>query len=241
MDRRKALLFVAAFIAALGTMLVFLYVKGADARADARYDAVQVLRVTKPIAVGESVQAAQAEGKFATSTISSQDRLQGALVSLDSLEDSVALTQLYVGEQVVESKFGEMGSQTELALPAGKIAISINLDDPARVAGFLDPGDQVAIFMNGTDEDGQAWTRLLLRSVQVVGLGATSASMNAAADPNAPVVDELPKALMTLGVTQAEAERVFFASRNGDLSLALLDDESEVAKGDRVTAENLFD
>ena len=49
MDRRKVLLVVAAVIAALGTLLVFLYVRGADTRADQRYDAVQVLRVVKQI------------------------------------------------------------------------------------------------------------------------------------------------------------------------------------------------
>ena len=55
---------VAAVIAALGTLLVFLYVRGADTRADQRYDAVQVLRVVKPIAAGETVEAAQAAGKI---------------------------------------------------------------------------------------------------------------------------------------------------------------------------------
>ena len=65
MDRRKVLLVVAAVIAALGTLLVFLYVRGADTRADAQYGAVTVLRATKQIAPGETVAAAQAAGKFA--------------------------------------------------------------------------------------------------------------------------------------------------------------------------------
>ena len=45
----KSCSLVAAVIAALGTLLVFLYVRGADTRADERYEAVQVLRVVKPI------------------------------------------------------------------------------------------------------------------------------------------------------------------------------------------------
>ena len=49
MDRRKVLLLVAAVIAALGTLLVFLYVRGADNRADKRYHAVQVLKAVKQI------------------------------------------------------------------------------------------------------------------------------------------------------------------------------------------------
>ena len=62
MDRRRVLLGVAAVIAVLGTLLVFVYVKGADARADSRYKAVQVLTVVKQIDAGEKVSAAQAAG-----------------------------------------------------------------------------------------------------------------------------------------------------------------------------------
>ncbi len=245
MDRRKALLFVAAFVAALGTMLVFLYVRGADARADSRYDAVQVLRVAKPITAGETVAQAQAEGKFVTGTISSQDRLAGALNSLETLEDKVALAPMYPGEQVVEAKFGELGSEAELPLPDGKVAISINLDDPARVAGFLDPGDRVAILMSAANKAGDPWTRLLLRNVEVIGLGATSATAQAqaAADPEAAAAtpDTLPQALLTLAVSQREAEKITFGNLNGTLSLALLNSTSEVAMGDEVTMSNLFD
>ncbi|GAB3990396.1 Flp pilus assembly protein CpaB [Nocardioides marmoraquaticus] len=243
MDRRKALLSSAAVVALLGTLLVFFYVRGADARADARYEAVQVLRVAKPIAAGESVAAAQAAGKFVTGTISSQDRLPGALAGLEPLEDQVALTPMYAGEQVVEDKFGAVGSEAELPIPAGKLAISMNLDDPSRVAGFLDPGDKVAVLMSGSDEDGP-WTRLLLRNVQVIGTGSTSATVSAqsAGDPEAAAApDELPQALLTLAVSQREAEQLTFANNNGTLSLALLNDKSAVAKGGPVTQQNLFD
>lgn len=240
MDRRKALLFTAALIAAIGTALVFLYVRGADARAASQFETVEVMVVATPLATGESVATAQAQGKFTTSVVPAQSVLPGALVSLDPVLEKVALTPMYAGEQVMESKFGDLGSQAELALPEGKLAISINLDDPARVAGFLDPGDQVAIFMNGTDDDGP-WTRLLLRNVTVVGLGGTSAAMTSQVDPEAPVQDTMSQALLTLGVTQAEAERIFYASRNGELTLGLLDQDSQVAKGDRVDASNLFD
>lgn len=248
MDRRKALLISAAVVAALGTLLVFVYVRGADARADARYDAVEVLRVVKPLAAGESVATAQAEGKFTRGEVTNQDLLPGALNSLDPLDGLVAVTPMYPGEQVVETKFGEAGSEAELPLPDGKLAISINLDDPARVAGFLDAGDKVAVFMTGNGEDG-SWTRLLLRNVQVIGLGSTSATTNAqaAADPEAAAAaagadaDQLPKALLTLAVTQREAERITFANANGTLSFALLNDASRVAAGDEVNAENLFE
>ena len=54
MDRRRILLIIAAVIAAMGTLLVFLYVRSADARAQDSVEAVQVLTASQPIAAGES-------------------------------------------------------------------------------------------------------------------------------------------------------------------------------------------
>ena len=44
MGRRKILLPLAAVIAALGTLMVFMYVQGAESRASDKFDGVQVLR-----------------------------------------------------------------------------------------------------------------------------------------------------------------------------------------------------
>ncbi len=258
MDRRKVLLLAAAFVAALGTLLVFLYVKGADSRADERYAAVQVLRAVKPIAAGETVESAQAAGKIATGQVSSQDVLPGALTTLESVEGQAATVEILPGEQIMASKFGAAteGTATTLPIPEGKLAISVTLDDPSRVAGFLQPGNRVAVFMLGTGPKGQ-FSRLLLPNVQVLGLGATStepvaapaeAETAAAAEAEggeeaaaAEPAEVLPKTLLTLAVSQREAERVLYAVQYGDrVALGLLDDKSEVAPSLGVVFDNLF-
>ena len=58
---------------------MFLYVRGADTRADQRYEAVQVLRAVKQIEPGETVEAAQAAGKIETGSVSQKDLLPDAL------------------------------------------------------------------------------------------------------------------------------------------------------------------
>lgn len=240
MDRRKALLVVAAVIAALGTLLVFLYVRGADTRADQRYGAVEVLRVVKPIAPGETVEAAQAAGKLETSAVSQKDLLPDALTGTEPIAGKVATTAIYPGEQLISSKFGASGTATGLQIPKGKIAISVNLSDPARVAGFVNPGDKVAIFMNGSG-DGGSFSRLLLPNVQVIGAGTTTMVAQTTTDPTgAQVTDELPKTLLTLAVTQTEAERVLFASGNGELAFGLTNPDSQIAASRGVTDANLF-
>ncbi len=240
MDRRKILLLVAAVIAAVGTLLVFLYVRGADTRADQRYDAVQVLRVVKPIAAGETIEAAQTAGKIETGSVSRKDLLPNALTTTDAVAGRVAVTSLFPGEQLLASKFGATGSTSGLTIPKGKIAISVNLSDPSRVAGFVNPGDKVAVFMNGSNTDGQ-FTRLLLPNVQVIGAGTTTVISTTTTDASgAQVAEQLPKTLLTLAVTQAEAEKLLFATSNGELAFALLNSESQVAPSQGVTQGTLF-
>ena len=240
MDRRKVLLIVAAVIAALGTLLVFLYVRGADSRADQRYDAVQVLRAVKPITTGETVEAAQAAGKIESGTVSRQDLLPDALTGLEPVAGKVAITAIQPGEQIVSSKFGATGSTSGLTIPKGKIAISINLADPARVAGFVNPGDNVAIFMTGSGGGG-SFTRLLLPKVEVIGAGTTTVVATTTTDATgASTQEQLPKTLLTLAVDQSEAERVLYASSNGQLAFGLLNNDSKVAPSAGTNSGNLF-
>ncbi len=240
MDRRRVLLVVAAVIAALGTLLVFLYVRGADQRADSRYDAVQVLRAVKPIAPGEAVDAAQAAGKIESGTVARKDFIVGGLTSLDSVSGRVATTAIAPGEQIVASKFGASGASAALTIPKGKLAISVNLTDPSRVAGFVNPGDNVAIFMTGANGGGN-FTRMLLPEVQVLGAGTTTVVSTTTTDPDgAQTSEQLPKTLLTLAVSQPEAERILFATANGELAFGLLNNDSSVSPSKGVTQGNLF-
>jgi pilus assembly protein CpaB len=236
MDRRKALLLVAAVIAAVGTLLVFLYVRGADTRADQRYDAVQVLRVVKPIAAGETVEAAQSAGKIESGSVSKKDLLPDALTGTEPIAGKVATANIYPGEQLTSSKFGTTGATNGLAIPKGKIAISINLSDPSRVAGFVNPGDKVAIFLTRGDN-----TRMLLSSVQVIGAGTTTVTTTTTTAPGGAVATEqLPKTLLTLGVSQPEAEKVLLAQSLGELAFGLLNADSQVAPSQGATDQSLF-
>jgi pilus assembly protein CpaB len=242
MNRRKALLVVAALIAAVGTLLVFLYVRGADARADERYGAVNVLRVVKDIAPGETVEAAQAAGKIETSSVSQKDLLANALTGIEPVAGKVAVTTIYPGEQLTSTKFGATGSANALTIPKGKIAISVNLTDPARVAGFVNPGDKVAIFNTAPPgAEGAGYSRMLLSSVQVIGAGTTTVVASTTTDATgAAVTDELPKTLLTVAVSQDEAERLLYAVANGELSFGLLTDDSQIAASKGITGVNLF-
>jgi pilus assembly protein CpaB len=243
MGRRTVLLIVAALIAALGAGMVFLYVRAADSRAEAGQAPVQVLKAVAQINPGETMAAAQAAGKIQIGNVPRAQVLAGAVNSTSGLEEKVALGTIYPKEQIITAKFGSSGEQSVLTIPDGDIAISLTLSDTGRVAGFVNPGANVAIFATssgGGEGDADA-TRLLLPKVQVIAVGATTVvSSTTTTETGAQTTEQLPKTLFTVAVDQADAERLLFASTHGELTFALLNDKSTVKTGPGVTSNNLF-
>lgn len=241
MDRRRVLLIVAAIIAAMGTLLVFFYVRSADNRAADQYDAVTVLRAVKQINPGETVEAAQQAGKIEEGTVAAGQQLPGALTDLAPISGQLATTTIYPGEQIVSTKFSASAAEaSSLTIPKGKIAISINLTDTARVAGFVNPGNEVAIFLNGQGAVG-SFSRLLLPKVQVIAIGTTTMVSTTVTDESgAQTTEQLPRTLFTVAVDQAQAEKIMFAQSNGELALGLLTKDSKIEPNPGVNASNLF-
>ena len=242
MDRRRILLVFAAVIAALGTLLVFLYVRGADSRAQQQFATVNVLEAVQLIAPGEQVDAAAAAGKFELKPVPESSLLAGYLTDTSAITGKVATTTIYPGEQIIASKFGGSADTSALPIPKGKLAISVNLSDPARVAGFVTPGAEVAIFMTGADPaNGQPLARMLLPRVTVIGVGSTTTSQTTKTDASGnSTTQQLPAALLTLALTKQDAERVLYAVSNGALAFGLLTKDSQTPTGTGVTAKNLF-
>jgi pilus assembly protein CpaB len=240
MGRRTVLLIVAALIAALGAGMVFLYVRSADNRAEASQQPVQVLKAVAQINPGETLAAAQAAGKVALGTVPKAQALAGAVNSTSGLEDKVALSTIYPNEQIISAKFGTSGDQQTLQIPDGDIAISVSLGDTGRVAGFVSPGANVAIFTTAPDGSGKTAVRLLLAPVQVIAVGATTVVPPSSTDPGAQPAEALPKTLFTLAVNQAQAQKIMWAVGHGETTFALLNAHSQIQPGPGVSATNLY-
>lgn len=236
MDRRKGLLIAAAVIAVLGTLLVVAYVRSANSRAADQFHAVKVLKVVKQINQGESVSSAQASGAIALGDVAQNSVIGGALTDLSTINNDVALTTLYPGEQIVAAKFGTSSSSTGVTIPKGMIAVSFNLTDPSRVASFVNPGNQVAVFE--TDRNGN-YTTLVVPKVEVIAVGSTSTQPSQSTNP-AQTAGALPSTLITFAATQKDAELLFFAQAQGTLSLGLLNSQSQVALAPAIHISNII-
>ncbi|WP_107774626.1 Flp pilus assembly protein CpaB [Nocardioides sediminis] len=249
MARRSLLLIVAVLIALVGTSLIVLYVQGIDARATADQELVEVLQATDVIDAGEDVAAAQEAGKFAKTEVRRADLVEGALSSTSSISDLVAIGTIYPGEQILAKKFGNLGDAGTLVIPDDKLAVSVELTDPERVAGFVNPGSEVAIFVSadpvlyrpdGKEQKLPQYTGLLLPKVEVVGVGTTSIAAKTTKSEDGEETEQVARTILTVAVDQKQAEKLIFASRNGDISFALLNGDSQVADGAGVRAADIM-
>jgi pilus assembly protein CpaB len=241
MGRRTVLMLVAILVAALGSTLVFLYVQGINDRAIEKQNPVQILTATDIINPGESLDDAQAAGKLALTDVPKANVLPGALTSTASIQGQLALTTIYTGEQILAEKFGNNAAATDLlSIPKGRVALSVELNDYARVAGFVQPGSHVAIYVcvhplrtlpndNFTASLTCQGVQILLSDVEVLATGATSLTTKVSTDPaGTQTTEEIPKTILTLAVTEQDSKRVVLADSNGDLVFALMNDESNV-------------
>jgi pilus assembly protein CpaB len=246
MNRRTVLLLAAALVAALGTGLVFLYVQGADNRAEERFETVEVLRAVAKIEQGESIDDAASNGKLALEPVAKSDVLPNSQTSTEELSGQVATTTIFPGEQIISDKFGDapeaLAAKSELDVPKSDIAISVNLTDPGRVAGFINPGSEVAVIFVGDSPNGLGFSRTLLPKVTVLGVGSTSTTTKTTTTAEGEqTTAEIPQTLLTLSVSKEEAEKVTFAAANGEIALGLRTLDSAVNPGQGITFANVFE
>jgi pilus assembly protein CpaB len=247
MGRRTLLLIAALVVAALGTTGVFLYVNGVNDRASAKYQLVHILVATQPISAGTTAQAASNASAIDTKEYL-KDSVDGLPVmsSISAIADQVALGTIQPGEPILATQFGQLTDTSALNVPDGKAAISVQLGDPQRVAGFVSPGSEVAIFLSLTDttgpNSGQPATRPLLSPVQVIAVGSTTLVPTTTGTGATQQTEQVAKTLLTLALDQTELQKIVYAQGNGSgLYFALLGKGTKINLNDPgITAKNLF-
>lgn len=237
MSRRSVLLIVAVLIALLGTALIVLYVRGIDKRATEGQEMVEVLTASATIEAGENASAAIEAGKFETSEVRRDDFVEGALTSTTNIKDEVALGTIYPGEQILEANFGSPSQAESLVIPDDKMAVSVELTDFERVAGFVNPGSEIAVFATDLDlveltPDGEerklpSITRIVLPRSPVLGIGTTSVTSKTTKTDVGDETTQVAQTIVTIAVTQEEAEKLILADRATDLTFALLTEDTK--------------
>ncbi len=221
MGRRSLLLIAALIVAALGTTGVFLYVQGVDSRARRGLVLDQVLIANKPIPQGLTAQEV-IDGNYLDLREFLHETVRDLPVrtNIADLADQTTQAPIAKGELVLTTQFAPTGDSQPLPVPDPKLAVSVVLDDPGRVAGFVRSGTEVAVLLTTTATDTTpSTTRVLLDKAEVLAQGSTA--KNTPVGGQSATKENISASVMTFALSQVDAQRLVFASNFGRLSLAL--------------------
>lgn len=251
MNRRILTIILAVLLAVLGTTAVLIYVNQADARALGNQQPVSVLIAEKPIAAGTAAKDAQAS--LIKDTLPAASVPTDALTTIDKeLQALVTSVNVAQGQLLTRRMLVKESKQNDLVLPEGKLAFTIPVEPGSLGVVPLQSGFKVAVFntysteadgftpSDGEQESGRQATRLLLSKVEVISVVSAKAEARSESKSGSSGSSGFGKHLVTVAVTQSEAERLIHLMQTGTLSLALVNDDSKVAPSRGVNTKHLF-
>jgi pilus assembly protein CpaB len=204
-----------------------------------------------------SAQDADRDGLFRTEQMPAETVPTDTLNGVDSgVATLVASADIEPGQLVRRPMFVTKVRQTGgLAVPDGKIAVTVAVGTAQEVAGYLGAGSKVAIFDTFNTAEGYGRTpagdgmskqhnynqatRLLLTGVPVLSVGASGSGSTGHALASS-AAGGTEAVLVTVAVSQAEAEKLVHGAQTGALYLALLTDTSQTEPGAGVDNRSVF-
>lgn len=217
MGRRTLLLIASILVAALGTALIWLYVQGADTRAEASTTQVQVLVAGNPVKAGQPASEVKPQQHGVPQSL--VDGLGGTLVTSPSDLKGFARTDIVPGLPLLKTQFSPDAPVASSALQGqkpGQVAMQVNLPDPQRLAGLLQPGSRIRVYAGLVDPNDakKKSVGVLFNDVTVLLAGPAPA----APAPTNGQGTAVPQASVTLALNNQQAKSLVFAlnSSGGD-------------------------
>jgi pilus assembly protein CpaB len=248
MGRRLIAIIVAALVALLGVVAVLLYARGAESRAVAGQQPVEVFIAKQPVPSGTVLKDAVRTGLIVKTPVAAKGVPEGVLTEVtDSNSNLLAVSDINAGEFVMTARFGTTPVGTKaIEVPSGQVAVSVSLADPARVGTFVTPGSRVVLYTTmdaAADAKGAPAgpvTRVLLDDLLVIAMGQASLTPAPAAEGEQAPAPAEAGALLTVAVTPADAAKLVHGIQTGRLYAALRGSDAKVDLGQAVTAQSLF-
>jgi pilus assembly protein CpaB len=166
-------LIIAVVVGLIAAGAIYSYLNTVQDRAYNDAKLVKVFRVEKPIQKGMPGEQAIDQEFVKSGEIPQKYRPTTALTDINQIRGKVALNDLSAGQIVVDGMFVEPRAATvsfAQRIPAGQVAVSIQVDQIRGVANLVVPGDQVNILASAQDG-----TRYLFQNVNVIAIGSTPA------------------------------------------------------------------
>ena len=207
-NRRTVILIVAVVVAIVAAGAIYSYLNSVQNRAYNDAKLVKVYRVDKDVKKGLPGEQAIDQGYVKSSDIPQKYRPTTALTDINAIRGKVALNDLSAGQVVVDGMFVEPRAATvsfAQRIPAGQVAVTIQVDQVRGVASLVVPGDQVNILASAPDGE-----RYLFQNVNVIAIGSTPAPQPG--ETTATTTPVSGGGLITFAVPPAAAAKIAIAS-----------------------------
>lgn len=222
--------FAIAWLSALA-LSWWVYKKSAapEERAVAR-----VVAAAKDLTLGQKLAAADLK----LITLDQTDVPQGSFADISEVTERALTSRVSASEPILESKLAPKGAGEGLTamIEPGMRAVAVQVTETSAVGGFIQPGARVDVLFTRTFTNGDAATRTILQNIKVIAYGRQiSAAPPLEAPARETTRDTRGPTVVTLLVTQEEAEMITLAMQRGKIQLSLRSPlDTEVLGSDEV-------
>lgn len=209
---------VAIGLAVVAMLLVLLYVTNYKRSVQHSAADVQVFVANHDIATGTPGSEIVAKHELHAVSVARRNVVPGAISSTDQVKSLVLSQPIYAGEQVTVRPFADVAAQGVRAHLRGSMrAVEITGDSTQLLGGTLKAGDHVDLLANlRIDPNSNNYaTKIVVRNIPVLSSPdetVTSKVASAGGQGQESVILEL---------SDAQSQKLFFAVKNGDWTLAL--------------------
>ena len=220
---------IAIALALVAAVFTVFYVSNYKRNVQQGEELVPVFVAARDIPAGTAGSKLKSSGLVKTEEVARRNVAPGAISSTGQIEDKVAAERVYAGEQITTRRFRPLEERGIRAQLAGNLrAIQVAGDQHQLLAGTLGQGDRVDVLASlefklhdvapnaaaGRDVERVA-SRVVLRNLLVLNAPTEpdiSGRLSSPGDESFNVI---------LAVTDAQAQKLFFVTKNADWSLQL--------------------
>ena len=260
MNKRKALAaFGALILAIVSTLALVRYVKGAEDRAVAGEELVDVLVAKSDIKAGTA--AADLADQVEIIAIPAKVQPSDSITSFKQIEGLIASVDLKKNEQLLASRFINPGSfqgarSESVLLSKDANEVTFRLAPERALGGQLRPGDTVTVVVSFEPFDSEilgpdgsvktlpkspSTSHVLLNQVSVVRVQFPENANTSTKEKNGVGVVPSGDLLVTLAVDQPSLERAVFAAEYGKIWLSYEPLEAIRSANKTVTRANVYE
>jgi pilus assembly protein CpaB len=244
---------LAVVLAGVAAFAIWSYVQGIEQRAFEGVELVEVFVAQEEIPAGLSAAAAGEAGLIVRDAVPRDMVPPGAIASLDQIAGLVALERILEGEVITRQRWADPAAiVATLDIPDGFEALSVQVEIPPGVAGFVRPGDQVSLIATlertgevtvdpvtgaETTEEPEVFTQYLIQGIEVLSVGQRVTTQ----EGEDGVEVSTSQVLLTVALAPVDAERMVAAIQSASLYFTLLPEDAEPADTPGRTLDDLFD